>query len=143
MGKTKVFLRHHAFETLERIRGREQTKAATLLNSVFRRFLARVAYLPYRNAFRHEIHSHFMSDKQEEDFSQFSDRFYNAAMAFHRGGDFASYSMVDKWMDSRLRDALHNQTPRNEWGRHGPSGQFKWVLDEGIWIRNYDFEERE
>ena len=52
MGKTKVFLRHKAFEVLERIRGSEQSLAATKLNSMFRRYLARVAYLPYRDAMR-------------------------------------------------------------------------------------------
>jgi myosin V len=52
MGKTKVFLRHKAFEVLERIRGSEQCMAATTLNSIFRRYLARIAYLPYRDAMR-------------------------------------------------------------------------------------------
>ena len=52
MGKTKVFLRHKAFEVLERIRGTEQAMAATKLNSIFRRYLARIAYIPYRDAMR-------------------------------------------------------------------------------------------
>ncbi|EEC43809.1 predicted protein, partial [Phaeodactylum tricornutum CCAP 1055/1] len=48
MGKSKVFLRHSAFEALERIRTCEQYKAATSLNATFRMYLARIAYVPYR-----------------------------------------------------------------------------------------------
>ena len=56
LGKTKVFLRHKAFEALELIRSREQSNAATKLNALFRMYLAKLAYIPYRNAFRKEIY---------------------------------------------------------------------------------------
>ena len=43
-GKTKVFVRHTAFENLERIRTQEQSKAAVKLNSIFRMALVRREY---------------------------------------------------------------------------------------------------
>ena len=52
IGKTKVFLRHKAFESLERLRSQEQSRAAVKLNSIFRMYLARVAYVHVRNAVR-------------------------------------------------------------------------------------------
>jgi hypothetical protein len=58
MGKTKVFLRHKAFEALERIRSREHAAAATKLNGVFCKYLARIAYLPIRDAYRNEVSEH-------------------------------------------------------------------------------------
>jgi len=155
LGKSKVFLRHKAFEALERIRSSEQTKAATKLNSIFRRYLARIAYIPYRDAFRrglHERRRQFEEDGEyketkEQDYGDCGDRnqdgsssanFHHAFVAFHRGGSFAADSLVDKWMESQIRDAIHNPVPRHEWGKQGPSAgdNFKWYLsEEGLWVR--------
>lgn len=55
MGKTRVFFRHKAFELLELLRSHSQEKAATLLNSTFRRHISRTAYLHVRDAFRQEL----------------------------------------------------------------------------------------
>jgi len=157
MGKTKVFLRHKAFEALERIRSREQTKAATKLNSVFRRYLARIAYIPYRDAFRKglaerrrqfEENGDEYKESKEQDYydgyhgddSASGISFRNAYRSFHRGGNFATDSLVDKWMASQVRDAIHNPVPRHEWGKQAPTKEdnFKWFLLEGIWVRKYD-----
>jgi myosin-5 len=152
MGKTKVFLRHKAFEALERIRSREQTRAATKLNSVFRMYLARMAYIPYRDAFRLEMGERRRMFEQEDykeskeaDYADYDGRLsdssfdrFRAAMSFHRGGFYASDSLVDKWLSSKVKEAIHNPVPRHEWGKQGPSHEaFKWVLSDGIWIKNY------
>jgi myosin-5 len=54
-GKSKVLLKHHAFEALERMLGAVQNKSATRLNTIFRRFLARTAFLSARESFRKEL----------------------------------------------------------------------------------------
>jgi myosin-5 len=54
-GKTKVLLKHHAFEALERMLGAIQNKSATKLNTIFRRFLALTAFQSARESFRKEL----------------------------------------------------------------------------------------
>ena len=147
MGKTKVFLRHKTFEALERIRSREQTQAATKLNSIFRMYLSRMAYLPYRDAFRREVsdrcrmfeHDEFKETKEQEygDRQSRSAKFHST-LSFYRFGAKGSMSLVDKWTESQIRDAIHNPVPRHEWGKQGPaSGNFKWAIVEGIWMKNH------
>jgi myosin heavy subunit len=150
LGKTKVFLRHKAFETLERMRSREQIKAATMLNAIFRMYLAKSAYLPYRDAFRMEMYDCRQRSGERDDFKESKDQEgdfddcgstyrFRQALRLHRTGSFYCQSLVDKWMESKIRNAIHNPVPRHEWGKSAPtSGSFKWVLSEGIWIRNYN-----
>ena len=142
LGKTKVFLRHKAFEALELIRSREQSNAATKLNALFRMYLAKLAYIPYRNAFRKEIYrrhdNEFKETKEQEYDEGMSERFRHAFLTMHKGTNFATESLVAKWLDSQIRHALHNPVPRHQWGKEAPThGDFKWVLQEGIWVRNY------
>ena len=150
LGKTKVFLRHKAFEALERIRSREQTNAATKLNAIFRMYLAKLAYVPYRDAFRAELcerrqmfeRDEFKESKEQDHIDgrqeDMSERFRQALFNLHRETNFATESMVAKWLDSQIRHAIHNPVPRHQWGKQAPSrGNFKWVLQEGIWVRNY------
>jgi hypothetical protein len=148
MGKTKVFLRHQAFEALERIRSAEQSKAATKLNSLFRRYLARMAYIPYRNAFRMEmtdLRQRFRSescDFKETKEGEMGDD--NGRMTLIRHAfqvDAFGDSLVDKWTESQIRDAIHNPVPRHEWGKQAPSGEatFQWVIDDGLWVKNYNY----
>jgi myosin heavy subunit len=150
MGKTKVFLRHKAFEILERIRSREQTVAATRLNSIFRMYLARLAYIPYRDAFRMEMKQRremFESDEYKESkepeyvdtVSRF--RLRSTSSAFTLQYSASTINLVDKWMESKIRDAIHNPVPRHEWGKQAPArDDFKWVLLEGLWVKNYDYD---
>ena len=58
LGKTKVFLRQHAFDAMEAMRNRLKNVAATMINSMARMYLCRIAYLPVRDAYR---------DEQDED----------------------------------------------------------------------------
>jgi hypothetical protein len=164
MGKTKVFLRHKAFEALERIRSTEQNRAATKLNAMFRRYLARIAYVPYRDAFRQELkerrrmfeHANEYKESKEEDFAddspmKFTSRGYESmdgltvagmGMALPRFcySNFQAESLVDKWTESQIRDAIRNPVPRHEWGKAVSHDQnFKWLIsEEGLWIKNYN-----
>jgi myosin-5 len=147
MGKSKVFLRHHCFESLERLRSLEQTKAAMKLNSMFRRYLARIAYVPYRDAFRQEMAAHRRTmgiaepmyryeEKKEVEF----DCIDTPRSSFrHTSFSRMSYDdyLVDKWVVSQVRDAIHNPVQRSEWGKQQPSGVFKWGLADGMWVKNY------
>jgi len=150
LGKSKVFLRHKAFEALERIRSQEQSNAATKLNAIFRMYLAKLAYIPYRNAFRMEFQDRrqmyerdeFKETKESDDYENndgcMSDAFRQAFFNLHKGGNFATESLVSSWFESQIRHAIHNPVPRHEWGKEAPSrGDFKWVLQEGIWVRNF------
>lgn len=152
MGKTKVFLRHSAFEALERIRSMEQTNAATKLNSLFRRYLARIAFVPYLNAYRKAknrgmdlFDDTFKEHKEGDNENSFSassmnKSFHSARSSYSYGSScFASESLVDKWTEAQIRDAIHNPIPRNEWGKQAiDSDKFKWVLREGLWVKNYE-----
>jgi hypothetical protein len=144
MGKSKVFLRHKAFEALERIRSRELSQAATSLNAVFRMYLARMAYVPYRDAFRCEIHDrrqmfeqHEFKECKDQDYGDDTSctKFHNS-LSYYMGGG-AEDNMVNKWMESQVRDAIHNPVPRSEWGKHSLTGNFKWIISEGIWVKNH------
>jgi myosin heavy subunit len=146
MGKTKVFLRHKAFEALERIRSREQSQAATSLNAMFRMYLARMAYLPYRNAFRCEIRDR-RHQFEEHEFKECKDQDYGDDLgatgynfqnsrSFYRGGG-AEDNMVDKWIESQVRDAIHNPVCRSQWGKQTLTGDFQWVISEGLWVKNH------
>jgi hypothetical protein len=150
LGKTKVFLRHQAFETLERLRSMEQTKAAVTLNSMFRMHLAQLAYVPYRDAFRREkkgrrqmFDDDFFTETKDTDnecadfaggggFGQQRSR--SVPWVNFGGGSFSGAggqssadaalfqaSLVDVWHESHVRDAIHNPVPRSEWGKQAPS----------------------
>jgi hypothetical protein len=147
MGKTKVFLRHKAFEALERIRSREQSQAATSLNAVFRMYLARMAYVPYRDAFRCEIFGRRQMFEEDE-FKECKDQEYGDdlggapsykfrdSLSFYKGGGVEA-NMVNKWMESQVRDAIHNPVPRSQWGKQALTGNFKWVISDGMWVKNH------
>ena len=152
LGKTKVFLRHSAFEALERIRSIEQTKAATKLNSLFRRYLARLAFVPYLNAIRQArsrgLNSFDDSFKEHKEGDFINDTglstgslnksFQNVRSSYCNNSCFASESLVDKWTEAQIRDAIHNPIPRHEWGKQSLDAEkFKWVLRDGLWAKNY------
>ena len=135
MGKTKVFLRHAAFETLERIRSRDLTFSATKLNAIFRMYLCRMAYVPVRDAFREELRDRgILRDREifskEEDYP---DRDYHSPVK--RSNSSTASHLISAY-ESEVRASIHNPVQRSEWGTKGPSKLFKWVILEGIWVKN-------
>lgn len=146
MGKSKVFLRHKAFEALERIRSNEQARAATKLNSILRMFLARTAYLSIREAYRAELRDHQDLEELDDQFKETKEQEYGDNR-WKCGGDSAKWngglsspiSLVDNWQ-LRFKASIHNPVPRSEWGKKAPlrAYNFKWVLVEGIWLRNWN-----
>jgi len=144
IGKTKVFLRHKAFESLERMRSQEQSRAAVRLNSIFRMYLARLAYVHVRNAVRKSmidlqtLQSDDWTESKEED----SDdgrliEFYNRLNQMRHSFGGQSFSLVEAWA-TQMRESIHNPKPRSEWGKSSQSKPFKWLLVDGQWEKNHD-----
>ena len=144
MGKTKVFMRHRVFEVLERIRSQEVNSVATKLNSVFRMYLSRVAYIPVRDAYRQELRDRGLVDDEDDgpDEMKFDSPGYRSPprrghrnmKPRRRQANAASLIAI---YDSFVRDSIHNPTPRHEWGKTAQKQKlFKWILADGIWTRN-------
>jgi myosin-5 len=141
VGKTKVFLRHKAFEALERLRSQEQGGAAVKLNSVFRMYLARLAYVHVRNAVRHSMHNLqvFEYEYKESKEQDYGDDKMNEFARMRNSYTGEGPSLVDVWA-TQIRASIHNPVPRHEWGKVGPSKLFKWMVQDGLWVKNHDFE---
>ena len=134
MGKSKVFLRHKAFEALERIRSREHTAAATLLNAIFRRYLARIAYIPVRDAYRDEVQEHRACIRKEHK-EEHPDGSVSSKSTWTRTSSGDASQLIDKW-ESQVRMSIHNPQSRSDAGKNGSIKAFKWMLVEGIWVKN-------
>lgn len=122
MGKTKVFLRQHAFEALEVLRRKIQNEAATVLNSVFRMYMKRRRYIVIRNEYRARVaqrsrmiaeggvvgsHEEFYLDAVNASFEsakQFNFKAGDEKISFHREEEYRrcenfKWIMVDnRWM---------------------------------------------
>lgn len=145
VGLTKVFLRHSAFEALERLRSQEQGRAANKINSVFRMFLARRAYIHVRNMVRNSMHDLV---RYESEYKETKEQDYDDDNQFDKlmriRNSYNSYngeqpSLVQVWA-TQIRAAIHNPLPRHEWGKQTPTGTFKWMLVDGLWVKNEIFE---
>lgn len=138
-GKTKVFLRHQAFESLERVRGQEHARAAVKLNSVFRMYLARMAYVHIRNVVREDM-KNLIAFEDGVEITAFGrnsqERFDQMRHSFSGEGP----SLLEMWAQ-QIRGSIHNPIPRSEWGKYESMRPFKWALVDGLWVKNHDFEE--
>lgn len=131
LGKTKVFLRHNCFEMLERIRSRDLARAATKLNSIFRMYLCRVAYLPVRDAFRAEFQTGFSSYEDGKE-SKIDDEGWYSPERRERG---ANASNLIAQYENEFRLSFHDPNWMKK-TKNRPKKIFKWVLEEGIWVKN-------
>ena len=139
IGKTKVFLRHKAFESLERMRSQQQSRAAVKLNSVFRMYLARLAFVHVRNCVRKSMYT--LQAYQSEDWDETDNdsddarllEFFNKLNSMRGQG----ISLVELWAQ-QMRGSIHNPIPRSEWGKSGTMKPFKWMLVDGLWVKNHD-----
>jgi hypothetical protein len=108
-----------------------------------------MAYVPYRDAFRQEmgifrrtmgvdenIYLHEEKKEVECDTTRSSLRGIQHA-AFSANIHFSYDSLVAKWVVSQVRDAIHNPVQRSEWGKQQPSGDFRWGISDGMWVKNY------
>lgn len=115
-GKTKVFVRHTAFEKLERIRTQEHARAALKLNSVFRMFLARTAYGHIGNV-AHETRLKGVAAENPE----FGDPTF----------DKESLERYEK-----NREAFSGKSGKGH--KHDKTSKpFDWVVENGVWSKKY------
>jgi len=124
MGKTKVFLRQHAFEALELMRGRIKATAATVLNSVFRMYLKRKHYIIMRNEYRARV--------------------AQRSRMIQEGGVVSETYVkecVNVTFDSESRFDFHQmQISIHREEDYRNSRDFKWVMVDNRWVRNGEFE---
>ena len=126
LGKTKVFLRQHAFDAMEAMRNRLKNIAATMINSAARMYLCRIAYIPVRDAYRDE-------QDEEQAFwtttpSSTVDEEYYAQHARNQ----TPLALVEKF-ENHVRIQPKKKKPRFR--------AFKWLIVDGQWRRNVNFEE--
>jgi Myosin head (motor domain) len=133
MGKTKVFLRHKAFETLERIRSRHLGTNATKLHAVFRMYLARMAYVPIRDAYRQERRGRGFFSASKEHKEEHPDR---PTPVKRSNSGTSTFNLIEQF-ESQFRLSIHNPVlGKMEAGTDAPAKNFKWMLLEGLWVKN-------
>ncbi len=126
MGKTKVFLRQHAFEVLESMRNRIKIEASILLNSIFRMHLKRRRYIIMRNEYRARVAQRNRMIQEgrvvNEDFLK------EAANASFEHAKTFDFSEMDQVTVHRENDDRGTK-------------EFKWVLVDNRWIKNAESED--
>jgi myosin-5 len=130
MGKTKVFLRQHAFEVLEVMRNIIKSEAATVLNSIFRMHLKRRRFIVMRNEYRARVAQRNRMIQEgrvvNEDFLK------EAANASFEHANKFDFSEMDQITVHRESD-----------DRTSTIIDFKWVMVDNRWIKNAGSEEIE
>mmetsp|Transcript_2688 Transcript_2688/g.3804 ORF Transcript_2688/g.3804 Transcript_2688/m.3804 type:complete len:1300 (-) Transcript_2688:51-3950(-) len=122
VGKSKVFLRQHAFDALEQMRSRIKILATTIINSVIRMFLARKNYIKVRDENRKLLCSHnqvFNDGDNNHLVADFSKKcqFNCDCLQVEGAKEFQSLSP-------------YKYTPQDK--------DYKWVWNENRWVRNYE-----
>jgi len=136
MGNTKVFLRQHAFEALEQMRGRIKAVAATVISSIVRMFLTRSRYRIMRNEYRarlaersrmiqeangqKRIEQHHQHDPAEFYFEQVE----SACPMYPPDSEGA------RLLFQNMHISLHRE-PEYEGAK-----EFKWVWVDNRWVKN-------
>ena len=110
------------------------------MNSVFRMYLARVAFVHVRNCVRKSMYD--LQAMQSEDWTGSNDddsndarlvEFFNKLNQMRGQG----ISLVEAWAQ-QMRGGIHNPIPRSEWGKSDTMKPFKWMLVDGLWCKNHD-----
>jgi len=141
VGKTKVFLRHSIFEAMERLRSQKLGYAANKINSIVRMHLARRAYVEVRNMVRMSMHRliQFENEYQHKEPKELeiddSSNQFTRLLRLRNSYCGEQPSLVEVWA-THIRSGLHNPVPRDQWGQQSPTGNFKWMLVEGLWVKN-------
>jgi len=133
IGKTKVLLKHQAFETLEGHLAGIQNEHATKMHSIFRRHLCRVAYLSVRDTFRNEL-----AEKGET----FESWFKENRELYYKPRDKSAVgipNLVSMRLAQYKKAAASNGTKVRKTKAMvilNPA----WIVDEGIWKRNPNYK---
>jgi len=122
MGKTKVFLRQHAFEFLEKMRGKIKASAATLISSVIRMFLRRKVYIIVRDENRERL-------LQRKRMIQEGRNIENEKTDFNARNTNGAKMQLDNSQISLHREPDYRSIK-----------EFKWVWVDNRWVKNEDEE---
>eukprot|EP00554_Chaetoceros_debilis_P008058 CAMPEP_0194079130 /NCGR_PEP_ID=MMETSP0149-20130528/5363_1 /TAXON_ID=122233 /ORGANISM="Chaetoceros debilis, Strain MM31A-1" /LENGTH=1393 /DNA_ID=CAMNT_0038760523 /DNA_START=295 /DNA_END=4476 /DNA_ORIENTATION=- len=119
IGKSKVFLRQHAFEALESMRGRIKSAAATIVNSVIRMHLIRAKYITMRNEYRARVAQRSRMIQEggvvNEDYSSKESNI--------------SYDTMEEINFQAAKVSLYREKDERS------PKDFKWVLVDNRWIK--------
>jgi myosin-5 len=134
IGKTKVFLRQHAFDMLERMRGQKRSSAATCLASVVRMFLARCLLL--RQIAENDRDPSGRPAPIDIEFVSSDSEIVEAmGMGGWRQAPGIAFHCTETY-ESSMAIALKNTArPQEEAWARDPT-QFKWLVVDGIWKKN-------
>jgi len=157
IGKTKVLLKHHAFESLERMLIVLHNACATRINALLRRAYCRNAFLLIREAFRAELARHNQTFAQW--FAEHRELYYRPRIKDKKSMHIPNLVSHRKAMFAKAA-AASNPTPSNApIGRGGGVGSRysrnkkthglsmvihlhnqPWIVYEGLWKRNPDYK---
>jgi myosin V len=135
-GTSKVLLKHIAFENLERWLTTEQNKSATLINSILRRFLCRVAYTSVRECFH---------EKLARTGQSFEGWFLENRALYYMPRDKNSIAIPNI---VKIRQAMYRRNASGS-NRSFNSGNDPrkielenpaWILIDGLWARNPEYQ---
>jgi len=139
MGQTKVFLRQHAFEALEQMRGRIKIVAANVISSIIRMFLARRRYIIMRNEYRtrlaqrsrmiEEANGHIVETQYPNDPADFYFQQEESALPMYPPDSDGA-----KLHFQNMHISLHRE-PDYEGAK-----EFKWVWVDNRWVKNMSDE---
>lgn len=135
IGKSKVLLKHHAFESLEEMLGVVQNGKATVINAIFRRFLCRIAYDDVRRCFREELER--MGQTFDEWFKEHRELYYQPR---NKNLGYNPIPNIVKLRQEQIRKATTKKTTSTE-HRNRKKKQINlqnsaWILQDGLWARN-------
>jgi hypothetical protein len=135
IGRSRMLLKHHAFEALETWLCAIQNSAATQLNKMFRRHLSRIAFLSVRQAFRLELRGTGLTF--EEWFKENREMYYGSKENKMRGVHIP-VSIVAR------RRALLQQRVEEKFRRQPKKVSLEiqnaaWIVVDGLWERNPNY----
>lgn len=138
IGKSRVLLKHHAFESLESMLGTVQNEKATQLNSMFRRFLCRVAYRDVRACFDHELTK--MGQTFDEWFKENRELYYQPRkkqLGYDPIPNIVKLRQAQFKKATAPKPAVFDKKQKKAQINLAASA---WMLQEGLWARNPDYD---
>uniref|UniRef100_A0A6S8L6F1 Myosin motor domain-containing protein n=1 Tax=Amphora coffeiformis TaxID=265554 RepID=A0A6S8L6F1_9STRA len=138
IGKSKVLLKHHAFESLEELLGVVQNEKATRINAIFRRFLCRVAYQEVRSCFHQELQK--MGQTFDEWFKEYREIYYKPR---EKNLGYNAIPNIVKLRQQQFQKATSQRTAvdRKKKPTQISLQNSAWILEEGLWTRNPNYND--
>jgi myosin-5 len=133
-GKSKVLMKHHAFEALERMLGAIENRGATRLNTNFRRFLARTAFLSARESFRKELQ--VLGQSFDEWFQEHRALYYRSR---RKTGKIEIQDIV-KHRKQLYKKNTESFSPAPASKKKVSTEKQAWIEINGAWARNPDYK---